>query len=113
MTVIIMDIAPYHNRDYSKPLEKQEMMDWLQADGLMSHISVRKLVLYIQIDLKKHEENLYRIDQQFHFLGHVFMRLLPHMCDLNSIELAWIKGLCKHEISWRNIPVKKLNKLVS
>jgi hypothetical protein len=49
-SVVVMDNAPYHSTVHNKPPEKyankQDMVDWMQANGWLADISMRKTVLY-------------------------------------------------------------------
>jgi hypothetical protein len=90
-----MDSAPYHSTVHNKPgkyANKQDMVDWLQADGCLADISMRKIVLYDFVEKlmsPKKKKNLQ--DQIFNVHGHAFIRFPPYMCDINPIELAWAK----------------------
>jgi hypothetical protein len=90
-----MDNAPYHSTVHNKPpgkyANKQDMVDWLQANVCLADISMRKTVLYDFIEKLKPLEKMYKIDQIFNVHGHAVTRLPPCMCDLNPIELAWAK----------------------
>jgi hypothetical protein len=81
----------WENSYPGKYANEQDMVDWLQANGCLAHISMRKTVLYDFIGKLKLPENIYKIDQIFNVHGHAVIRLPPCMCDLNQIELAWSK----------------------
>jgi ADP-glucose pyrophosphorylase len=62
-SVVAMDNAPYHSTEHNKPPDKyankQDMVDWLQANGCFTDTSIRKTVLYnFNEKLKLPEKNL-------------------------------------------------------
>jgi hypothetical protein len=85
-SVVVMDNAPYQstNKPPAKYANKQDMVDWLQANGCLADISMRKPVLYDFTEKLKQPEKIYKIDQIFKLHGHAVIRLPPYMCDLKS-----------------------------
>jgi hypothetical protein len=61
-----MDNVPYHSTVHNKPrgkyANKQDMVDWLQANGRLADISMRKMVLYDFIEKLKPSEKSTRTD---------------------------------------------------
>lgn len=90
-----MDNAPYHCKEHNKAPtrsdNKQVMVDWLNVNGFDADMSMRKTVLYDNIELRRPREKVFKIDQLFNAHGHSVLRLPPYMCELNAIELAWAK----------------------
>jgi hypothetical protein len=113
-----MDSAPYHSTVHNKlPWKysnKQDMVDWLQANGCLADISMRQIVLYDFIKKLKPPEKIYKIDQIFNVHCHVVLRLPPNMCDPNPIELAWakLKNLIRINNVSRVINMNTLQELV-
>ncbi|XP_046684624.1 uncharacterized protein LOC124370383 [Homalodisca vitripennis] len=94
-SVIVMDNAPYHchqeNKAPTKYAVKKEMIDWLQSNNIQCSADMKKFQLYELIEKHKPKEKVYRIDVALKRRGHAVLRLPPYMCELNPIELAWVK----------------------
>lgn len=94
-SIIVMDNAPYHNKQVDKPPSKysvkSEMIDWLQRKGINCDSSMRKTVLYQLVEKLMPATKVYRIDSSLQAHGHTVLRLPPYMCELNPIEFAWAK----------------------
>ncbi|KAJ4427079.1 hypothetical protein ANN_24694, partial [Periplaneta americana] len=92
-SVVALDNAPYHNVEEnkapSKYAVKTEMVSWLQHQGAVCDMTMRKEQLYEMVLLKKSKEKNFKIDQILKAYGHSVIRLPPYMCDLNVIELVW------------------------
>ena len=93
-SVIILDNASYHNKQYNKPPtssnNKKEIRDWLQDNNIHYEATDIKSVL-----VKKHRPApIYLADQLAHQHGYSVLRLPVGHCGLNPIELAWasVKG---------------------
>jgi hypothetical protein len=84
--------VPYHSTAHNKPpgkyANKQDMVDWLQANGCLADISMRKTLLCDFTEKLKLPEKIYKIDQIFNVHGHAVIRFPPYTCDLNLMELA-------------------------
>jgi transposase len=117
-SVVVMDSAPYHSTVYNKPpgkyANKQDMADWLQANGCLADNSMRKTVLYDFTEKLKLPEKIYKIDQIFNVHDHAVIRLPLYICDLNPIELAWdkLKSLIRINNVSGDIHMNRLQELV-
>jgi transposase len=67
------------------------MLDWLQVNGCLADISVRKTVLYDFIEKVKPPKKICKIDQVFDVHGHAVIRFPSFLCDLNPSELSSAK----------------------
>jgi hypothetical protein len=87
-SVVVMNSAPYHstvcNIPPGKYANKQDIVDWLQANGCLADISMRKTVLYDFIEKLKPPEKIYKIDQIFNDRGHA--AILQTLFDLQGIN---------------------------
>lgn len=103
-SAVIIDNAPYHNKQVDKPptkySTKKDMVEWLCRHGVPCDIKMRKPVLFSLVENHKPPEKQYRVDVEFQAKGHKLIRLPPYMCDLNPIELAWAK--IKNYVRTRN-----------
>jgi transposase len=115
---LVMDIAPYHSTVHNKPpgkyANKQDMVDWLQANRCLADISMRETVLHDFIEKLKSPEKIYKIDHIFDVHSHAVVRLPPYMCDLNLVELAWakLKNLIRINNVLGDININRLQELV-
>lgn len=67
------------------------MVSWLQKKGVPCDLSMRKITLTELIEKNKPNKKQYAINSLFEHYGHTVLRLPPYMCELNPIELAWLK----------------------
>jgi hypothetical protein len=51
-----------HNKPPGKYASKQDMVDWMQANGCLNDISMRKTELYYFIEKLKLPEKIYKTD---------------------------------------------------
>jgi hypothetical protein len=65
------------NKPPGKYANEQDMVDWLQANGCLADISMRKTVLYDFIEKVKLPEKIYKIDQIFNVHSHTGFGYLP------------------------------------
>ncbi|XP_045495965.1 uncharacterized protein LOC123694545 [Colias croceus] len=103
-SIIVMDNAPYHNMEYSKPpnmtAKKEEMQLWLTENNIEFDENFTKAELYELIKKHKPEKN-YVIDNMLNCHGFEVLRLPPYNCDLNPIEFIW--HLIKRRVAAKNV----------
>lgn len=79
-------------RKYAK---KHGILNWFRSNGCSADISMRKTVLRDFTEKLKPREKIYKTGQissaHEHKVARFAPTLLPHMCDLNPIELPWVK----------------------
>ncbi|KAJ8866617.1 hypothetical protein PR048_032477 [Dryococelus australis] len=94
-SVVVLDTAPYHYAQIDKPPTKYsvkaDMLTWLMNKGITRYMSMQNEDLYKLVEHAKPKEKVYKFDTYLTSLGHTVVRLPPYMCDLNDIELAWVK----------------------
>lgn len=94
-SVIVMDSAAHHcEAKYKRPsmyVPKALMVKWLRQQEVEFDENAPKGDLCNLIKSLKPCEKIYKIDAIFANSGHTVLRLPPHMCNLNAIELAWSK----------------------
>ncbi|XP_038223571.1 uncharacterized protein LOC119840864 [Zerene cesonia] len=102
-SIIVMDNAPYHNMEYSKPpnmtSKKEEMQSWLSENNIEFDEYFTKAELYELIKKHKPPKN-YVIDNLLNCHGFEVLRLPPYNCDLNPIEFIW--HLIKRRVAAKN-----------
>ncbi|EGT47738.1 hypothetical protein CAEBREN_30910 [Caenorhabditis brenneri] len=96
--VLVIDNAPYHNRQLDKaPLKSARMnviRQWLASKGILVG-DVRKDALvkiledYIESEGGRTVFNTYVFDEYAKSMGVTVVRLPPYHCFLNPIELLW------------------------
>lgn len=97
--VILMDNAPYHSVQKNKPPtmsnRKNEMISWLQANGVQADNSMLKKELFRLVGIHKPRTPTYVLDEMAQEQGHTVIRLPPYHCQYNAIELIWaqVKGI--------------------
>lgn len=68
------------------------MIGWLLWHGEeYDEKATRKAELFEGIQRLKPPNKVYKTDQLLKEEGHTVLKLLPHVCDLNSIEFVWAK----------------------
>lgn len=97
-SLIIMDNASYHSAMKNKPptlsSKKDEMIRWLEENGIRFERKCNKTDLYKLIKDNSNKQNKkYIIDELFEKYGHKVLRTPPYHCQFNAIELAW--ATCK------------------
>ncbi|XP_049835112.1 uncharacterized protein LOC126278880 [Schistocerca gregaria] len=94
-SVIVMDNAPYHNRQTEKTptkfYTKVRMLEWLRPKNIPCDESMRKDELYGKVRANKPAEKSFAVNLLAENKGHQVLRSPPYNCDLNAIELAWAK----------------------
>ncbi|XP_049793781.1 uncharacterized protein LOC126203495 [Schistocerca nitens] len=105
-SVIVMDNAPYHNRQTERtPMKfdtKVRMLEWLQCRNIPCDESMRKDELYAKVRANKPAEKSFAVNLLAESKGHQVVRSPPYNCDLNTIELAWVnikRHVREHNIS--------------
>ena len=91
--VDVIDNAPYHSRnDETYPVskwKKQQYIDWLKSKD----IAVPKKILRAELwTMCKQERDRYPakiVESIAKNAGHETLRLPPHHCELNPIEMVW------------------------
>ncbi|CAK1580194.1 unnamed protein product [Parnassius mnemosyne] len=97
-STIIMDNAPYHSVQISKPptssSKKADIVKWLNDNNIVADMSMLKVELLHLVAIKKPARPKYVLDEMAKEAGHSVMRLPPYHCQYNVIELIWaqIKG---------------------
>ena len=92
-SLIVIDNAPYHSRnDETYPVskwKKQQYIDWLKSKD----IAVPKKMLRAELwTMCKQERDRYPakiVESIAKNAGHETLRLPPHHCELNPIEMVW------------------------
>ena len=103
-SLIVIDNAPYHSRnDETYPVskwKKQQYIDWLKSKD----IAVPKKILRAELwTMCKQERDRYPakiVESIAKNAGHETLRLPPHHCELNPIEMVW--GVLKHYVATEN-----------
>ena len=94
-SVIVMENTPYHGVQLNKPPSKysmrKEMIEWLTENNIPYAETMRKHELSKLVQQHKRSGKIYKIDEIIKVHGHDVLRLPPYMCELNPIELAWVK----------------------
>jgi transposase len=117
-SVIIMDNAPYHVKQVDKPptksFLKKDMLEYLRRHGVPCEEGMRKFTLFSFVEKIRPKEKVYQIDTLFAAHGHTVIRLLPYMCNLSPIELAWrqIKDYVRSHNTDGDISLTRLQELV-
>ena len=92
-SVIVMEDIPYHGVESNKPPSKystrKDMIQWLAGNNVPYTKTMRRHELSTLVQQHKKSEKTYQIDELIKLHGHEALRLPPHMCVLNPIELAW------------------------
>ena len=93
-TVLIVDNAPYHNRQEDKcpttATRKAEIQAWMERNGIAYSTGMLKAEL-LQICKTQKPEPKFVVDSILRQHGHECLRLLAYHADLNAIELVWAK----------------------
>ena len=113
-SVIILDNASYHNKQYNKPPtssnNKKEIRDWLQDNNIHCEATDIKSVLLDRV--KKHRPApIYLADELAHQHGHSVLCLPVGHCELNPIELALasVKGyVAKNNSNYNLTSIQRL-----
>ena len=103
-SLIVIDNAPYHSRnDETYPVskwKKQQYIDWLKSKD----IAVPKKILRAELwTMCKQERDRYPakiVESIAKNAGHETLRLPPHHCELNPIEMVW--GVLKNYVATEN-----------
>ncbi|XP_049797477.1 uncharacterized protein LOC126214874 [Schistocerca nitens] len=94
-SVIVMDNAPYHNRQTERTPTKFDtkvrMLEWLQRRNIPCDESMRMDELYAKVRANKPAEKSFAVNLLAESKSHQVVRSPPYNCDLNAIELAWAK----------------------
>lgn len=102
--IIVIDNAPYHSMETSKPPNmtnrKAEMQSWLLEKNIKYEECFTKAELFQLINRNKPPKN-YIIDNIFNSQGFEVLRLPPYNCDLNPIEYIW--NLIKRRVADKNV----------
>ncbi|XP_066968279.1 uncharacterized protein [Macrobrachium rosenbergii] len=91
-SLIVLDNAPYHSKISNKaPVsssKKAEIVSWLTKHNITHDPSFTKCEL---LDVVKEHKYLqeYETDKIARDAGHKVLRLPPHYCEFNPIELIW------------------------
>lgn len=104
-SVVIMDNAPYHNKQIN-PIpnsnwKKDDMKAWLSERGISFNQTLLKPELYSIIKLHKPKYKMFKVDSILSEKGHSVLRLPPYHPDLNPIEMVW--SVLKGEIAKRDV----------
>ncbi|CAK1603272.1 unnamed protein product [Parnassius mnemosyne] len=97
-STIIMDNAPYHPVQISKPptssSKKADIVKWLNDNNIIADMSILKVELLHLVAINKPARPKYVLDEMAKEAGHNLVRLPPYHCQYNAIELIWaqIKG---------------------
>lgn len=109
-SVIVVDNAPYHNKEYdlapNSNARKAEMQAWLTDKQITFSPEMLKPQLYQLIKSNKDRFKTFSVDKIFKEHNHDVLRLPPYHPDLNPIEMAWatIKAYVgSKNIQW-NVP---------
>ena len=114
-SLIVIDNAPYHSRnDETYPVskwKKQQYIDWLKSKD----IAVPKKILRAELwTMCKRERDRYPakiVESIAKNAGHETLRLPPHHCELNPIEMVW--GVLKNYVATENQTFQLIFKLNS
>ncbi|KAI5635309.1 hypothetical protein NE865_12001 [Phthorimaea operculella] len=97
-SVVVMDTieAPGHTvkQESNAPTmasTKPAMLEWLAKNEVKASDSMRKDELVRLIKIKNEPTETFKIDDLLKSNGHIVLKLPPYMCDLNPVELAWVK----------------------
>lgn len=104
-SVVIIDNAPYHNKQVNKcptsASTKAVMQAWLRQHDIPYAEGALKPELYGLIQTVKPKFKSYVIDQLFTDYGHNVLRLPPYHPNLNPIEMVWAQ--MKQYVAERNV----------
>ena len=103
-SLIVIDNAPYHSRnDETYPVskwEKQPYIDWLKSKD----IAVPKKIYEPNFGLCANRKEITTrpkiVESVAKNAGHETLRLPPHHCELNPIEMVW--GVLKNYVATEN-----------
>jgi len=91
--IIVMDNASYHSvKKHSIPVKsrrKPEIINWLEIKGVIVEHPTVKNDLMEKVNKIKNQYDQYVIDEYAKQNNKIILRLPPHHCELNPIELAW------------------------
>lgn len=103
-----MDNAPYHsiciNKIPNTSTKKQDIMHWLEQNGIHFSPSETKTELLQKVLPFKNRQKIYELDQLANERGHEIIRLPPYHCQYNAIELIWAQ--VKREVAKKNTTFK-------
>lgn len=105
-SVIVIDNAPYHNKQAQKcpnsTTRKDEMKSWLRLRNIPFPDNSLKPELYNIIKIHKPRyKKIFQIDEIINSMGHDVLRLPPYHPDLNPIENVW--AAMKEYVGSRNV----------
>ncbi|XP_068625066.1 uncharacterized protein [Battus philenor] len=94
-SVIVLDSAPYHSRTIEKVpttnSNKQEIRSWLKEKQISYEKDMLKRELLNVVKNHKEQYEAYIIDELAKQNNKIVLRIPPYHCDLNPIELIWVK----------------------
>lgn len=102
--VIVMDNASYHSRKVeaiaTTSSKKQYMQEWLRSKSIeFVQDMVRSELLHL-IRHHKEQYNVYVVNEMARKCNKIVLRLSPHHCELNPIEIIWAQ--IKNEVASKN-----------
>ncbi|XP_069675935.1 uncharacterized protein [Periplaneta americana] len=103
-SIVVLDNAPYHtvqeNRAPTMASRKEQIVAWLKENGLKYAEDLTKREL-LEIVKANKLEPVYSVDRILRENGFTVLRLPPHNCDLNPMELIW--NLLKQRTADKNV----------
>lgn len=94
-SVIVLDNAPYHSVQKEvfpgQNWQKAEIQAWLVKKGIQYAPGSIKAELLALTRTYEDRVKAYKIDLLAKEAGHVVLRLPPNHCELNPIELIWVR----------------------